>query len=181
MTKDSRKALEFSHNVLNLPMTASSLAGTAVTNTMTYTYLGDGTRVGARVSNPDAAGYSGMRYRGSFVYDVTADPLAHKYFGMSSYNYCGNDPVNKFDPDGRFIVTRDPENQQALFYNVEKQCFVDSNGNDYSGDNEYILNLTTQLTSLCNGESGMELVSSLVDSEKGVEITQGQKMWKENG
>lgn len=41
--------------------------------TMTYTSLGDGTRVGARVSSPDAAGYSGMRYRGSFVYDVTVD------------------------------------------------------------------------------------------------------------
>lgn len=43
-------------------MTASSLAGSTVTNTMTYTYFGDGTRVGARVSNHDAAGYSGMRY-----------------------------------------------------------------------------------------------------------------------
>lgn len=118
----------------------------------------------------------GARYYDAYVGRWNAiDPLAHKYFGMSPYNYCGNDPVNFFDPDGRFIVTRDPENQQALFYNVEKQCFVDSNGNDYSGDNEYILNLTTQLTSLCNGESGMELVSSLVDSEKGVEITQGQK------
>ena len=215
--------MEFSHNVLNLPMTVSSLAGSTVTNTMTYTYLGDGTRVGARVSNPDAQGYSGMRYRGSFVYDVTADgvhslqsvavstgrlialtgtngtisfesdgfitdhlgnvaavvnlsapastsnanvileqdeyypfgtkmeaagmknqatnryrlagkeeqdiagmdlglldfgaryydayvgrwnaidPLAHKYFGMSPYNYCGNDPVNFFDPDGSYI------------------------------------------------------------------------------
>lgn len=43
-------------------MTASSLAGSTVTNTMTYTYFGDGTRVGARVSNHAAAGYSGMRY-----------------------------------------------------------------------------------------------------------------------
>ncbi|MCQ2181282.1 MAG: hypothetical protein MJY50_04405 [Bacteroidales bacterium] len=45
--------------------------------TMTYTYLGDGTRVAARAG---------------------ADASSHS--SMSPYNYCGNDPVNKFDPDG---------------------------------------------------------------------------------
>ena len=52
MTSGSRKSLEISSNVLNLPMTVSETNGTTVKNTMTYIYLGDGTRVGARVSNP---------------------------------------------------------------------------------------------------------------------------------
>ena len=43
----------------------------------------------------------GARYYDAFVGRWNAiDPLAHKYFGMSPYNYCGNDPVNRFDPDG---------------------------------------------------------------------------------
>ncbi|MCQ2181074.1 MAG: hypothetical protein MJY50_03325, partial [Bacteroidales bacterium] len=39
--------------------------------TMTYTYLGDGTRVAAR-AGADASSHAGKRYRGSFVYDVTS-------------------------------------------------------------------------------------------------------------
>ena len=43
----------------------------------------------------------GARYYDAYVGRWNAvDPLAHKYFGMSPYNYCGNDPVNRFDPDG---------------------------------------------------------------------------------
>lgn len=29
------------------------------------------------------------------------DPMAEKYYNVSPYAYCGNDPVNRFDPDGR--------------------------------------------------------------------------------
>uniref|UniRef100_A0AB33IR42 Teneurin-like YD-shell domain-containing protein n=1 Tax=Prevotella sp. GTC17253 TaxID=3236793 RepID=A0AB33IR42_9BACT len=28
------------------------------------------------------------------------DPLAEKYYDVTPYGYCGNDPVNRFDPDG---------------------------------------------------------------------------------
>ncbi len=31
----------------------------------------------------------------------TVDPKAEKYYGMSPYVYCGNNPVNRIDPDGR--------------------------------------------------------------------------------
>ena len=32
------------------------------------------------------------------------DPLAEKYYGVSPYAYCGNNPVRYVDPDGRKIV-----------------------------------------------------------------------------
>ncbi len=55
--------------------------------TMTYTYL--------------SLFDFGARYYDAYVGRWNAiDPLAHKYFGMSPYNYCGNNPVNKVDPDG---------------------------------------------------------------------------------
>ncbi len=34
----------------------------------------------------------------------TMDPLAEKYPWISPYAYCGGDPVNAFDPDGRIII-----------------------------------------------------------------------------
>ncbi|MCQ2181069.1 MAG: hypothetical protein MJY50_03300 [Bacteroidales bacterium] len=74
--------------------------------TMTYTYLGDGTRVAARVG---------------------ADASSHS--SMSPYNYCGNDPVNFFDPDGRV---------RHLNINHKKHSITVSatfNYNKYSGAN----------------------------------------------
>ena len=32
---------------------------------------------------------------------LTPDPLSEKYYGISPYAFCNEDPVNKFDPDGR--------------------------------------------------------------------------------
>ena len=31
------------------------------------------------------------------------DPLSEKYYGVSPYAYCGNNPMNAFDPDGRKV------------------------------------------------------------------------------
>ncbi|MCQ2181075.1 MAG: RHS repeat-associated core domain-containing protein, partial [Bacteroidales bacterium] len=60
----------------------------------------------------------GARYYDSFTCRWNAvDPLAHKYFPMSPYNYCGNDPVNKFDPDGRDVkisVSNEPVGTTAI-------------------------------------------------------------------
>ena len=32
---------------------------------------------------------------------TTVDPMAEKYYNISPYAYCGNNPVNRIDPDGR--------------------------------------------------------------------------------
>ena len=31
------------------------------------------------------------------------DPMCEKYYSVSPYAYCGNNPVNRIDPDGREI------------------------------------------------------------------------------
>ena len=34
---------------------------------------------------------------------TSVDPLAEKYYNVSPYVYCENDPVNTFDPDGKKV------------------------------------------------------------------------------
>ncbi|MBI2420248.1 MAG: RHS repeat-associated core domain-containing protein [Ignavibacteriales bacterium] len=53
---------------------------------------------------------SGLNYHGARYYDselgrwLNVDPLADKYPGWSSYNYCLNNPVNSIDPDGMLVA-----------------------------------------------------------------------------
>ncbi len=73
----------------------------------------------AMVLNRDAQPYkyNGKEFDGTFglnTYDYGArqhdpilarwdrlDPLCEKYYGVSPYNYCHNNPINAVDPDGR--------------------------------------------------------------------------------
>ena len=66
---------------------------------------------------------------------TTMDPLCEKYYSISPYAYCNNNPVNYVDPDGRDIweidydgriINRIENKTQDAFYMVAK----DSNG-DY--------------------------------------------------
>ncbi len=59
------------------------------------------------------------------------DPLAEKYYNVSPYEYCGNNPINAVDPDGRDVIA-DKTSQNNILYTLTKseQRFVrfDSNG-----------------------------------------------------
>ena len=35
---------------------------------------------------------------------MTPDPLSEKYYGISPYAFCNNDPVNRFDPNGKWDI-----------------------------------------------------------------------------
>ena len=50
----------------------------------------------------------GARYYDAYTCRWNAiDPLANNFYNRTPYNYCGNDPVNRFDSDGRVeIVVR---------------------------------------------------------------------------
>ena len=104
--------MQFSYNVLNLPETVTKSDGSC---SLTYTYLSDGTKVRAKVDGGFGSGLLGIDLAkidfGARFYDpytarwTTPDPLASKYSSVSPYTYCANDPVNKFDPDGKIVGT----------------------------------------------------------------------------
>ena len=48
--------------------------------------------------------YGARHYDGALTVWGTMDPLCEKYYNISPYVYCGNNPINAFDPDGRLIL-----------------------------------------------------------------------------
>ena len=63
---------------------------------------------------------------------TTTDPLASKYPSISPYAYCGNDPVNRFDPDGRDWYQKADSNEYEWFVGNDDhekytKCRSDSN------------------------------------------------------
>ena len=77
----------------------------------------------------------GARYHDpAIVRRFSVDPLAHKYYSISPYAYCANDPVNKFDPDGRKIYIPQKYQKKVLeMINTfsKTQYKVDKNGGGY--------------------------------------------------
>lgn len=77
-----------------------------VTNQSGLTIIGDYDspyRYGGKERNATTSTYDfEARYLSpSFHRFTTMDPLCEKYYGISPYAYCGGNPVNLIDPDGR--------------------------------------------------------------------------------
>ncbi len=102
------------------------------------------------------------------------DPLCEKYPHLSPYAYCGNDPVNAIDVDGDSIIYRIPNWQSRTFDNyywdVSSSCFLDSNGNPFSGSDDMLSSIQDALIKLQKEEHGMKLVKSLSLSNEKVLI-----------
>ncbi len=99
---------------------------------------------------------------------LTMDPLAEKYYSISPYAYCANNPVKYVDPDGRTIQVYDYTNNQRTAYEWRDYQgtwgFYDSNNALYAGNNTFIGQLSGALTGLMNaGNSGFDLVSGLAN------------------
>ena len=65
--------------------------------------------------------YGARMYDQSLGRWLTTDPLSEKYYGLSPYVYCGNNPLNMIDPDGREvrgITKQDAQNFRNDIYKV---------------------------------------------------------------
>ena len=86
LVTDTRRGLQFSYNLANLPSKVEGLAqGANAGLTLNYRYFS------ARFYDPFSARWT------------TRDPLAGKYLPVSPYGYCAGDPVNLVDSLGTYI------------------------------------------------------------------------------
>ena len=101
---------------------------------------------GARQYNPVTARWDRM------------DPLCEKYYNISPYAYCGGNPVNRIDPDGREIwIYYDDENgeQQSFQYSVGMDCPVSN-----SSAEAFVNNLNT----MHKNDSGATVIDAIMNS-----------------
>ena len=57
-----------------------------------------------RMHGLDMYDYGARNYDAALGQFTTMDPLCEKYYHISPYAYCGGNPVNRVDPDGRTVV-----------------------------------------------------------------------------
>ncbi|RGN32270.1 RHS repeat-associated core domain-containing protein, partial [Bacteroides oleiciplenus] len=71
------------------------------TNTQPYKYNGKELDTKKGLNWYD---YGARHYDAALGRFTTIDPIAEKYYSMSPYAYCANNPVNAIDPDGKLPV-----------------------------------------------------------------------------
>jgi RHS repeat-associated protein len=93
-------------------------------------------------------------YYPAIMRTTTMDPLAEKYYDISPYAWCGNNPVKFVDPDGRIIVD---SNGVRIYKNGE-----------WTGNNSYGARRIGE--AMMNTPVGKELFNQLANSAIPVEL-----------
>ena len=121
--------------------------------------------------------FTARTYDPSTILFQTQDPMASKNTWLNPYTYCGSDPVNFIDPDGRDLVaTVDSIPYKWEFRTGIGWGFYSGNGTEYSGNDMFMINLTKSLRTLVSRPVGLKLVKSIVDSKKITTIKNGENL-----
>ena len=81
------------------------------------------------VAGPDLAAHESLLDFGARFYDpataifLQQDPLAEKYYNISPYAYCANNPVNFVDPDGNTFVVG-VRTRKVTFYSNKRNLIT---------------------------------------------------------
>lgn len=84
----------------------------------TYKYNG---KEFERLISEDWYDYGARHMSPNFGRFTTMDPMAEKYYSISPYAYCGNNPVNAIDQDGREVIDMLPA--QSKRQQISEQNF----------------------------------------------------------
>ena len=120
----------------------------------------------------------------SFHRFTTMDPLAEKYYGISPYSYCADNPVNMVDPEGTeiwIVLNKDQKNEERLQY--ESGTLLYSNGDVYTGDDPFVLQVLKSLNRIesMKDKRIQEVITSLISSPRQHIITKDSLNQDETG
>lgn len=65
--------------------------------------------------------YGARMYDPALARWMAPDPLAEKYYGVSPYAYCGDNPINAMDPDGKNPIF----NTRGEYIGMTKEGYTD--------------------------------------------------------
>jgi RHS repeat-associated protein len=79
---------------------------------------------GARLYDPRTASW------------LSHDPLAEKYYGISSFAYCAGNPINMTDPEGKDFIIRGAEDTSVMIFTsaINQDWDLSSTGIDFKGN-----------------------------------------------
>lgn len=103
----------------------------------------------------------------------TVDPMAEKYYDVSPYAYCGNNPVNAVDPDGKEIVIAGSR-QQRIFILTQMQKLSNDKLGVMQNGKVVIMRHGTKNTAK-NLSIGTSLISNIINNDHTMTITLGER------
>lgn len=97
---------------------------------------------------------------------TTMDPMCEKYYHLSPYAYCGNNPVNAVDMQGDTITYVYNGIQYAYRMDGDNSGFYDKNGNVL--DEPSVNELSSALKVIQSGKEGNQLLQYLCSSNQNI-------------
>ncbi len=112
---------------------------------------------------------------------TSMDRFCEKFPWQSPYVHAGNNPVNFVDVNGDSIwvsvVNQNTKTIDKYYWGTDsngKQGFLDANKNLYTGNDQFVLDLTANITDLSSKSFGKSLVSDLSASTNNLTIAKSR-------